>query len=481
MYGPAGPRYFHTDRLGHVRRLTDAHGATLATCTLDAFGVPIDVPEDQSLPFTFGAREYDAATGLYYFRARCYDPLLGRFLSVDPVDASLDQPATLNPYLFAFNAPTRYVDPWGTDATSAIARSVESMQGMGSSQLDAAKSLVDFSRDMAGKSNAMRPGGGLAGLFSKEDAARLAGEAEEAAIASRNAAQKLIQDYYNGARWPKAPNMYDQLASGTPAAAGPPAGVTRLAGAAEAGGAAAGAPGITRMGAAAEAGGASAGATRLAAPRAGGAAPASAAGTWLGKALGAAAVAWTASNVYQDPENWPVYVGEFTGGLAGGFAGGGFIGGMAGSFVGGKLGSGVVWVRDRMYPPKDVPADSRADRGRPGGSSGKPIDPELLARAQEALDQMIRKEAAGIAQVINERERQRAVADAMERIRQTQTAVDNQWINQNPWGDGMSVPQGNYPAGIDQQWLERQLQDAFRGSDFGGVPDFGALQSPFGP
>jgi len=36
-------------------------------------------------PFQYTGRESDSETGLYYYRARCYDPNPGRFLSEDPL------------------------------------------------------------------------------------------------------------------------------------------------------------------------------------------------------------------------------------------------------------------------------------------------------------------------------------------------------------------------------------------------------------
>jgi len=39
--------------------------------------------------YTYTGHEFDPATGLYYFRARFYDPELGRFTSQDPYPAFL--------------------------------------------------------------------------------------------------------------------------------------------------------------------------------------------------------------------------------------------------------------------------------------------------------------------------------------------------------------------------------------------------------
>jgi len=38
-------------------------------------------------PYMFTAREFDIETGLYYYRARYYNPYIGRFLQVDPARA----------------------------------------------------------------------------------------------------------------------------------------------------------------------------------------------------------------------------------------------------------------------------------------------------------------------------------------------------------------------------------------------------------
>ena len=52
--------------------------------------------------------------GLYYFRARYYDPYAGRFLQRDPIY----DPANLgNQYTYAANNPVNYLDPMGTDVT----------------------------------------------------------------------------------------------------------------------------------------------------------------------------------------------------------------------------------------------------------------------------------------------------------------------------------------------------------------------------
>jgi len=73
-----------TDALGSTLAATNATGAITATATYGAFGQTA-VAGTTGLPLYTG-RERDE-TGLYYYRARYYQPEVGRFLSEDPLEA----------------------------------------------------------------------------------------------------------------------------------------------------------------------------------------------------------------------------------------------------------------------------------------------------------------------------------------------------------------------------------------------------------
>jgi RHS repeat-associated protein len=56
---------------------------------------------------------HDIDTDLYYYNARYYDPVLGRFIQADSVIPNVYQPQGLNHYSYVINNPLRYVDPTG--------------------------------------------------------------------------------------------------------------------------------------------------------------------------------------------------------------------------------------------------------------------------------------------------------------------------------------------------------------------------------
>ena len=60
-------------------------------------------------PFQYTGRELDSETGLYYYRARYYDPSTGRFISEDPTEFD----GGINFYRYAANSPTNFIDPLG--------------------------------------------------------------------------------------------------------------------------------------------------------------------------------------------------------------------------------------------------------------------------------------------------------------------------------------------------------------------------------
>ena len=64
-------------------QLTNTNGELTRNYNYDAFGNERDPDEEDANPFRYCGEYYDTETGLYYLRARYYDPLIGRFTQED--------------------------------------------------------------------------------------------------------------------------------------------------------------------------------------------------------------------------------------------------------------------------------------------------------------------------------------------------------------------------------------------------------------
>jgi RHS repeat-associated protein len=105
-----GELWCHADLTGSVRLLTDAGGGVAAAYRYDPFGVPREVEEPGGTsPLRYGGHRLDASLESYDYRARQYDPRLGRFLQRDPAGMR----DGTNPYTYAGNDPMRFGDPTG--------------------------------------------------------------------------------------------------------------------------------------------------------------------------------------------------------------------------------------------------------------------------------------------------------------------------------------------------------------------------------
>jgi RHS repeat-associated protein len=101
--------YYTADGLGSVRDLTNASQAIVEQYSYDAFG-NLTAPPTTGNPYTYTAREYDTETGLLFYRARYYDPKVGRFLQQDP--KGFDG-GDVNFYAYTLNNPINLTDPSG--------------------------------------------------------------------------------------------------------------------------------------------------------------------------------------------------------------------------------------------------------------------------------------------------------------------------------------------------------------------------------
>lgn len=103
--------YHHTDHIGTARLQTSTSRGTVATVVVAPYGSTMDgIYRDGP---GFAGHQTDGATGLSYMKARYYDPVAMRFVSVDPVDVDAGTGANFNRYWYANNNPFSFVDPTG--------------------------------------------------------------------------------------------------------------------------------------------------------------------------------------------------------------------------------------------------------------------------------------------------------------------------------------------------------------------------------
>ncbi|MDA8064621.1 MAG: DUF2380 domain-containing protein [Thermaerobacter sp.] len=126
--------YYLQDGLGSTTALTDAAGSVVNTYRYDAFGNPVSTGTVPN-PFTFTGREYDGEDGIYYYRARYYDPGVGRFLSEDPLPS-------YNPYPYAADDPVDYVDPSGAQTIDEYATLTEQDEAQAASEEETGQQVV---------------------------------------------------------------------------------------------------------------------------------------------------------------------------------------------------------------------------------------------------------------------------------------------------------------------------------------------------
>ena len=107
--------YYHYDSLGSVSAITDSSGVVTNTYRYDPFGNVMNSTGKNgrySFVGAFGV-ENDGMSGLSHMGARYYDPTIGRFIQRDSVRGFIDDPLTLNRYIYCGNNPINFIDPKG--------------------------------------------------------------------------------------------------------------------------------------------------------------------------------------------------------------------------------------------------------------------------------------------------------------------------------------------------------------------------------
>lgn len=110
--GPAGANYYFAKEIpGNVVGLMDETGDLVKFYRYSEWGGLTFENGSASNSLLFAAREFDAESGLYFVRARYYDPSIGRFISEDPTGLQ----GGINAFSYGSDDPINHRDPTGLD------------------------------------------------------------------------------------------------------------------------------------------------------------------------------------------------------------------------------------------------------------------------------------------------------------------------------------------------------------------------------
>jgi RHS repeat-associated protein len=102
--------FYHADGLGSMVAVSDGSKNVVARYGYDAFGMVSASDPAFANTYAYTGREWDKEIGLYYYRARYYDPMEGRFISRDPIGFA---GGDVNVYRYVQNNSINLIDPSG--------------------------------------------------------------------------------------------------------------------------------------------------------------------------------------------------------------------------------------------------------------------------------------------------------------------------------------------------------------------------------
>ncbi len=107
--------FYHPDHLGSTNLVTDESGQVVQQIEYTPYGKVVTnvTTTSYDAAHKFTGQRADAATGLYFYHARYYNPQLGRFIQPDTIVPSAGDPQALNRYSYVRNNPLKYTDPTG--------------------------------------------------------------------------------------------------------------------------------------------------------------------------------------------------------------------------------------------------------------------------------------------------------------------------------------------------------------------------------
>ena len=114
------PNFYGYDGQGSVRFLVSTNGTITDKYVYDSYGnlIPGSSSIVNTNAYRYTGEQWDADLGMYYLRARYYQPSVGRFWTRDTYEGDSSDPLSLHRYLYTQGNPVNGVDPSGHDFTA---------------------------------------------------------------------------------------------------------------------------------------------------------------------------------------------------------------------------------------------------------------------------------------------------------------------------------------------------------------------------
>jgi RHS repeat-associated protein len=129
-----GVEFVHTDGLGSPVARSSSSGALISRTRWEPYGAVAAGVSPERVGYT--GHVNDGETGLVYMQQRYYDPIAGRFLSVDPVTTDPRTGDHFNRYFYAENSPYVFIDPDGRAPVREDMGAGSGRAGLGARSLD---------------------------------------------------------------------------------------------------------------------------------------------------------------------------------------------------------------------------------------------------------------------------------------------------------------------------------------------------------
>jgi RHS repeat-associated protein len=158
--------YFHNDISGSPMLATNASGNAVWKENYRPYGERLNKQAaSTNNKLWFAGKPFDSNTGLSYMGARYYDPVVGRFMGVDPKGFDPESLHSFNRYAYANNNPYKYVDPDGHSPIDVaflvydlgkLGVALYSGNGIGAAAADVALSVVGVASPIPGTGQALK-------------------------------------------------------------------------------------------------------------------------------------------------------------------------------------------------------------------------------------------------------------------------------------------------------------------------------------